>query len=67
MFLIYDDELDIFLQFERGQEIDLIYYSLNMHYNKYQFDNYEFKNKLHESKKRKFINKKYYTNKKFKF
>lgn len=50
MFYIFDDNLDTFITFERGQELEYVYYLLNNHYNKYEFDSIEFNEKLKEIK-----------------
>lgn len=50
MFYIFDDNLDTFITFERGQELEYIYYLLNNHYNKYEFDSIKFNEKLKEIK-----------------
>lgn len=55
MFYIFDDNLDTFITFERGQELEYVCYLLNNHYNKYEFDSIEFNEKLKEIKN---VNKK---------
>lgn len=50
MFYIFDDNLDTFITFERGQELEYVYYLLNNHYNKYEFDSIKFNEKLKEIK-----------------
>ena len=77
MFYIFDDNLDTFITFERGQELEYVYYLLNNHYNKYEFDSFEFneslkKNNITNKKRKNKLNNRWNinnmdTNKKFKY
>lgn len=67
MFFIFDDEIDNFITFDNNQELEYIYYTINIYYNKYDFDSYNFNTQLKNSKKRKIDERNNILNKKYKF
>lgn len=46
MYHIYDENLDNFLEFSHEQTDELLYYLINIHYDKYNFNSYQFKEEL---------------------
>jgi hypothetical protein len=68
MFFIFDDEIDNFITFDNNQELEYIYYAINIYYNKYDYDSYNFNTQLKNSKKKRKIDERNnIINKKYKF